>query len=237
MDVDGALDALYAEPLDNFTSLRNSLAADVKKAGGEDAARAIKSLKKPSVGAWTINQLVRRHPSSIEELLEVRQRLETAGSPQELRELSKRRRELVAELAALAKEVLEESGQSASHATVDKVSQGLLMVASEEERVLLQRGRLTREPSSSGLEAFGFEASADDAVPDTARAVPLKTQRDVQKLRREAERLQQESARLEKEAAIAEAQARRSRGAADEAARAAARAVSMAEDAARAAGL
>ena len=236
MDVDGALDALYAEPLDSFTSLRNSLAADVKKAGDEDAARAIKSLKKPSVGAWTINQLVRRHPASIEELLEVRQRLETAGSPQELRELSKRRRELVAELAALAKAVLEGSGQSASHATVEKVSQGLLAGGTDEERESLRKGRLTREPTSSGLEAFGFDTAVESGE-GTTPTVSLKTQRELQKLRREAERLQQEAARLEQEAVFAEEQARRARDRADEAERAAEAARDAAHEAAESAGL
>lgn len=236
MDVDSALDGLYAEPLEDFTSQRNVLAAQAKKAGDEDAARSIRALKKPSVGAWTINQLARRHPASIDELLEVRHRLETADSPKQLRDLSKRRRELVAELATFAKAVLEESGQSASHATVEKVSQGLLAGGTEEEREYLRRGRLTREPAASGLEAFGFDAaveSDEDATP----AVSLKTQREVQKLRREAERLQQEAARLEQEAVFAEEQARRAREKADEAERAAESAREAAHEAAESAGL
>ena len=150
MDLEVALDRLYSVPLDEFTSARNAIAKEA-----EDGGR-IKQLKKPSVGAWTINQLVRRHPDEIRELFSVRDELEHADSPKELRELSGRRRELVARLTSLARSILEDSPHGASHATLEKVSQGLLAGGTEEERTLLEKGRLTREPSASGLEAFGF---------------------------------------------------------------------------------
>lgn len=233
MDVDGALDGLFSKPLDTFTEARNALVADAKKAADDDAARSIKQLKKPTIGAWTLNQLVRRHPDVMSELVEVRDRLENAGSPKELRDLSGRRRELVTELTVLAKEILEDSPYEASHATLEKVSQGLLAGGSDEERELLQKGRLSREPSSPGLEAFGFEAGGVAAAP----SVSLKEQREVQKLRRDAERLQQEAARLEQEAAFAEEQAGRAREKADDAHRDAESAREKADEAAEAAGL
>jgi len=219
VDVDAALDELYAQSLENFTAERNAISAAAKKAGDADAARAIKQLKKPSVGAWTINQVVRRHPDVVAALFEVRDRLEKADSPKALRDLSRRRRELVAEITALAKDVLEDSPHGVSHATLEKVSQGLLAGGTDEERHLLERGILTREPSSSGLEAFGFASAASDVEESPGPQVSLKIQREVQKLRREAERLQQEAARLEQEASFAEEQARRARDPADRAAR------------------
>jgi len=230
MDVEAALDELYGEPLDSFTSKRNELAAKLKAAGDGAAAAEIKRLKKPSVGAWTINQLVRGQPDAVGDLLEVREALEAADSAKDLRELSKRRRELVAELTTRAKDILDPSPHGASHQALEKVSQGLLAGGSDEERELLERGRLTREPSSSGLEALGF-ASAPEF--DDAPAVSLKKWREVEKLRREAERLQQEAARLEQEASFSEEQARRARQKANSVAAAAAEARERADAAAQ----
>ena len=217
MDVESELDRLYSLPLDEFTSERNAIAKAATDGGGDDAAKRFKSLKKPSVGAWTLNQLARNHSDKIAELLSIRDELERADSPRELRDLTGKRRDLVAKLSKLARSILEGSEHGASHATVEKVSQGLLAGGDDEDRQLLRMGRLTREPTSSGLEAFGFGADAGEGVGVTPK-VSLKAQREVQKLRREAEQLQQESARVAQEAAFAEEQARRARDKADRAA-------------------
>ncbi len=236
MDVETELDRLYSVPLEKFTEERNAIARSLKDAGDAAGATRVKKLAKPSVGAWTINQLARKHPAEVSELLDVRHELEAADSPAELRDLAGRRREIVARLAALAKRILEDAGHSASHSTVEKISQGLLATGSEEERELLRQGRLTREPASSGLDAFGFSAPVD-GERHTASKVSLKTQREVDRLRREAERLQQEAARLEQDASFAEEQARRARSKAEDAGRAADEARARAEEAASAAGL
>jgi hypothetical protein len=143
---------------------------------------------------------------------------------------------LVARLTKSAKTVLEDAGHGSSQTTLEKVSQGLLAGGTDEDRTDLEKGRLTREPSSSGLDAFGFGADMA-AEEEPAVRVSLKTQREVQKLKREAERLQQESARLEQEAAFAEEQARRARAKAEEAAAAADEARARADDAAEEAGI
>lgn len=236
MDVEDELDRLYSLPLDEFTSERNSIAKAAKDEGDDDAAKRVKSLKKPSVGAWTLNQLARRHTDEVAELLSVRDDLERAESAQELRDLTRRRRDLVAKLSKMARSILEQSEHGGSHATVEKVSQGLLAAGGGDERELLRKGRLSREPMASGLEALGFGVDAGDGV-DVTPKVSLKAQRVLQKLRREAEHLQQESARLAQEAAFAEEQARRARQKADRAAAVAGDARAEADRAAEKAGL
>lgn len=231
MDLQAELDRLYSLPLDEFTAARN----DIAKGAEGDAAKTVKALKKPSVAAWAINQLARKHSEELHELLSVRDELEHAGSPAALRELSNKRRSLVARLTKLAKRILEEAGYGSSQPTLEKVSQGLLAGGTEEERDDLEKGRLTREPSASGLEAFGFDV--DTVEEETTPQVSLKAQREVQKLRREAERLQQESARLEREATFAEEQARMARAKADEAVAAADEARERADAAAEEAGI
>lgn len=233
MDLEVELDRLYSLPLDEFTSERNAIAKAAKDR--DDVAKRVKAIKKPSVGAWTLNQLARRHSAEITELLSIRDDLERADSPQGVRDLTGKRRDLVAKLSKLARSILEESEHGASHATVEKVSQGLLAVGDEEDRILLRKGRLTREPTSSGLAVFGLGAT--DLEEEMIPQVSLKTRREVERLRRDAERLQQESARLTQEAEFADEQARRARGKADRAAAAADEAREKANAAGRTAGL
>jgi hypothetical protein len=51
------VDALFKLPLDEFTSARNALAAQLKKVGKQAEAIEVKALVKPSVSAWVVNQL------------------------------------------------------------------------------------------------------------------------------------------------------------------------------------
>ncbi len=236
MDVEAELDRLYAAPLEEFIKERDAIARAAKEAGDAESATRIKKLTKPSVAAWAINQLARRHRDEVDQLMSVQVDLGRADSPTELRSLSGRRRELVAKLTSLSKDILAEGGHGTSATTIEKISQGLLASGSDEERASLRRGRLTREPVGSGLEAFGM-TPADDTTDTSTPAVPLKTQREVQRLRREAERFQQEAARLAQEADFADEQARRARGKADEAAAAADAAREKALDAADSAGI
>src|SRR5262249_62251629 len=60
---------LYGLPLDEFTAARNELATRLRKAGQGEAAERVRALRKPSVAVWAVNQLARRHPDEIEELV------------------------------------------------------------------------------------------------------------------------------------------------------------------------
>ena len=234
MDLESELDRLYAVSLEEFTAERNRLAAALKDSGDADAAQRVKKLGKPSVAAWTLNQLARGNAEEIGDLYATRESLERASSAAELRELSSRRRDLVARLSDLAKQVLNDSSHGASHATVEKISQALLLGGTDEEQELLRRGRLTREPTGSDLDVFGLGGETEEDV-EPSSTVPLKVQREVQRLRRDAERLQQEAAALQQEAVFAEHRAVEARAKANEAAEAADAARKAADEAAEAA--
>ena len=51
------VDALFQLALPEFTAARNALASRLQKAGGKEAAATVKSLAKPPVSAWVVNQL------------------------------------------------------------------------------------------------------------------------------------------------------------------------------------
>jgi hypothetical protein len=154
------IDDLFALPLDEFTSTRNALAKQLKQAGDAEAAEQVRSLAKPSVSAWTVNQLARREPEAVRSLLNVASRLRSAQerslkgdrTADELRAAQAEERELIRDLARRAEGVLREAGRPASGTTLERVSS--LLRASRE-------GRLIGDVEVSGFDAFaGMEVGA-----------------------------------------------------------------------------
>ena len=68
-NLENEIDALFVLPLADFTGARNALAARLKKDGRADDAERVKSLRKPPVSAWVVNQLYWRHREAFDRLL------------------------------------------------------------------------------------------------------------------------------------------------------------------------
>lgn len=226
---------LFELPPEGFTEARDRLARDLRDDGDADAAARVRKLKRPSVAAWALNLLVRRHRDEVEELIAAGERLREAqrsvlqGAAREsLREASSDRRRLTDALVDRAREVLTEAGHSSSRTHLDRVEQTLQAAAlSEEAAEELRRGMLERELEPPG----GFEALGVWDVPEPAPLAPRKAR---------AERREAEAREAEERAAAAEAEAEqlsreveRLERQANEARRAAKRAVAGAERARR----
>src|SRR5687768_27610 len=119
MDTEAEIDHLYGVPLDEFVQGRNELAKRLTKEGDRDAAARVKGLRKPTVGAWALNQAVRRRRTETKELLETGERLRAAheqllsgGDAGELREAMKDERRLTSAIADCAEAIASESGKS-----------------------------------------------------------------------------------------------------------------------------
>ena len=56
-------DALYGLPLDAFVAERDALAKRLRTDGRGGDADEVKALRKPSVAAWAVNQVVRSQPN------------------------------------------------------------------------------------------------------------------------------------------------------------------------------
>lgn len=69
MDLDTVADELYGLTPAEFTAARDSRVADARRARDRELAVAVKALKRPSVGAWLANLLVRRGPDEVDRLL------------------------------------------------------------------------------------------------------------------------------------------------------------------------
>jgi hypothetical protein len=205
-DLEHELDELYALPLDQFTKVRNDLARRLKQAHQDEAAATVKALRKPSVVAWTANQLARSESKLVEALLDAGERLRDAqqralagrAPPDEVNDAAAAERDAVRTLLAAARNL--EGGRTTA-SLLDRLSRTLRAAAVEPEgRALLARGRLTDE-----LEAVGFGPL--EAVTPRARRGPdevaAAARERVKELRAEARRLAHEAGEAERAAAAA----------------------------------
>lgn len=206
--IEERIDRLYGLPLDEFTQARNGLAQELNSAGDKEGAARVKKLQKPSVSAWAVNQLSTRQPDDLNELLEVQSSLADAGSATEVRDLSERRRDLVARLVKSAEAILNTEGHGAGSDTLQKISRTLLAGSTGDNADLLRRGRLSRDLAASGFDqVFGFTPEEGD---EEEEGIDERARRKAQELAAEADAVEQQAVELE-------TAARQSREAADEA--------------------
>jgi hypothetical protein len=114
-------DALYAEPPPTFTATRDALAREQQD---KALAKQVKALRKPSVAAWAVNLLVRRESEQIDQVLGVAEALRAAAEAMdadELRTLTRQRRQLTTALATTARALAREHEVKLSASTVDQV--------------------------------------------------------------------------------------------------------------------
>jgi hypothetical protein len=163
-------DALFKLPLEEFTSARKTLVAQLKKAGQRAEADEVKALTKPSVSAWAVNQLYWRHGDLFGRLIKTGDRLRKAGQfPSDAtRDAINERRELVTALAGIAADLLGDGNNGATH-VVRRVASTL--------EALSSYGSLAGAPVagrlSDDVEPPGFEALAG-IVPSRAPTKPAR---------------------------------------------------------------
>jgi hypothetical protein len=234
------IDRLFALPLDQFTSARNELARRVTKEGERSAAAEIRALGKPSVSAWTINQLSRGEPDAVRELLgtgdavrKAQERLlQAGGTPDSLRDALAKQRKAIRSLTERARSVLETGGRPVTEATLQRIAGTLQAAAVENDgRQLLKAGRLTGD-----LEPAGFEAFAGVELPARRSGSPHDELSDRRRQKEEHQQrvreAQQQKRELEDAARDAQSEAKRAADAAAEAQRVAESARRAADDAA-----
>lgn len=162
MKLDAAIDRLYGLPLDEFIGERGALAKRLRGDGDREGADRVKGLRKPTVGAWALNMVVRLRPGERDKLLKAGERLRKAheallsgGDPSALREAMTAERALAASLADAAEAVATEAGKGGA-ALKERVRGTLHAAAVDEEiRAELAAGRVVRERDAVGLGPFG----------------------------------------------------------------------------------
>jgi DNA repair exonuclease SbcCD ATPase subunit len=158
VDLDSVTEELYALPPAEFVAGRNTRSKEARAAGDRGLAAAIQALRKPTVAAWAVNQLMREHPDDVRVLLDLGQELRSAQSAlagAELRSLTHRRYELVAGLTSQARTLAADRGQRISEEAAGAIRSTLeatLIDPANAEAV--QAARLSDPLQASG---FGFE--------------------------------------------------------------------------------
>lgn len=120
-------DALYGADPGDFIAARDAAA----KAADKELGKAVKAMRKPSVSAWAVNLLVRREAGQIEQVLALGEQLRHAAESldgEELRALTRQRRQLTHALADTARRLAREKGQRLTAPVVDEV-EGMLNAA------------------------------------------------------------------------------------------------------------
>ena len=176
------VDDLFKLPLAEFTDARNALAKSLKQRGRADDANLVKTLTKPSVSAWTVNQLYWNHRVAFDRLLAAGQRFHKAqasglaGKVADLRGSLDARREALLRLSELAEALLSEAGHNPSPDTIRRVTTTLEAVsahASPSDGPTL--GRLSQDVDPPGFELLAAFVSDAGATKATAARASQKS--------------------------------------------------------------
>src|SRR6266540_1835540 len=104
---------LYALPPQDFVAARDEHVARAREAGEADLATRLRTLRRPTQGAWLVNLLWRDRRESVEQLLGLGDELRGAQqrlSGDRLRELSAQRHRVVGALVAEARRLASAAG-------------------------------------------------------------------------------------------------------------------------------
>jgi hypothetical protein len=216
------VDQLYALPPEEFVPARDRLAKALRDDGKDEEAKRIKALRRPTVPAWVINQVVRTQHDGVEELLasgedlrRAQQRALSGRGGGELREAGERRRTAIQALTEAAEAVLEEAGRS-SPGHLEAIRTTFEAASIDQDAAgQVREGRLVKEldaPAGFG-DIAGLALVPDPEAGPGAKAgkgkrdADLKAQRQAEKAKRETQEAKADAERLEREARSAERRA------------------------------
>jgi hypothetical protein len=125
--LDDEIDDLFRLPLAEFTGARKVLAARLKKEGRANDAERVKLLAKPSVSAWTVNQLYWDHREAFDQLIATGKRFRATPASRRagkggMRDSLDARREALVQLSDLATELLRDARHNPSPETIRRVT-------------------------------------------------------------------------------------------------------------------
>lgn len=149
---------LYGLPLTEFTARRDERAREARAAGDRGLADQLKSLRRPTLAAWLANQLVRERPEEIQALLALGEGLREATAAlegEQLRELDRQQRQVLAAMVGQARAIAKGVGQRVSEDAARGVEDTLrAALADTDAGEALAGGRLTAAlmpPAFGGL--------------------------------------------------------------------------------------
>ena len=165
MDINSVADELFSLPPEEFTAARNVSEKEAKAFGDKQLAAAIHQLRKPSMGAWLANQLVREHPGEVQSFVDLGAALREATamlSGDQLRELGKQRRQLVYALMQQVRGLANAAGHKVSQDTARGLEDTLHAALSDQRAAAqLRAGRLTDTLQGEGFPSTEAATSSE----------------------------------------------------------------------------
>jgi hypothetical protein len=187
MPLEADIDDLYKGPLGEFTAARNALA----KSLSGDAAKRVKSLAKPTLVPWAVNQLYWHARPAYTKLLAAGEALREAqiaalgGKAAKVSKVAEAHR---AALAAAVRETVRLAAASDAHPNADEVGRTLESLSLAAERPS-PPGRLTEALAPAGFEALaGMKLAAPPATPKASARAEREKEAAVEARRRELQR-------------------------------------------------
>jgi hypothetical protein len=152
-----ALQALHRVPLAKFVGERTRLAAALRAAGDEDAAKQIVDRRRPTISAWTVNQLYWDQRAAFDALLAAAARIRT-GDLSEARAY----RQALGDLRKRAAAVLRDGAHAVTEANLRRVTGTLAALAAAGGFDPDAPGALAADREPPGFEAASQAAKAAD---------------------------------------------------------------------------
>lgn len=211
--LDEVADALYAAQPQEFVAGRDAAVAEAKADGDAALAGAIAKLRKPTVGAWLVNQLALKRPDAVRDLLDLGDSLREAQrrlKGEQLRQLAAQRRAVIGALVGQAQElaVAAQPGTSPAKLPLTEVEATLTAALADDEIAeQVRTGRLVKTVSYAGfgdLTALGDDgdesADAGSEPGKAARNAPREGREATGREARKRREAQEREARKELEA-------------------------------------
>jgi hypothetical protein len=159
--LDDDLDALFMLPLAEFTAARNTLAKRLKQEGRGNEAEFVKTLMKPSISAWAVNQLYWEHREAFDRLIAAGERFRQAQTSRlapkvtAMRGALDARREALSNLSDLAAALLGHAGHNPTPDTIRRITTTLEALSAYTSLPDTPRpGRLVHDVDPPGFESL-----------------------------------------------------------------------------------
>jgi hypothetical protein len=146
-----AVAELYQVPITKFVAERKRLADELKAGGDSAAAKQLLARHRPTASAWVVNQLYWHARAAFDEMMAAAERLregDLSATPAH--------RDAIAKLRKRAATLLEDSGNSATEATLRRVTTTLSSLAATGGFDPDPPGALARDRDPPGFEAVGI---------------------------------------------------------------------------------
>jgi hypothetical protein len=171
VDLESAVDQLYAGSPDDFIEQRKALVTQARAAKDRPLAAAVGALRRPTRSAWLVNLYARRAPDELGALLDLGEALQDAQrqlSGPDLRRLSAERGKALAAATRRAVELGHDQGYDAPEAARVEVSQTLqAALADPEVAAQVRAGTVTQAQAYGGFGPFALAAPTDSPAPET----------------------------------------------------------------------